>query len=438
MKNLLLNITYKCIANGFQLQRLIGFVILFALLKFNAVAAVFILSNLSDSVTTFGIFDYALSLGLLLTVPINTGLPGAYPYFILKAKETDLESVFPFHGWLLSTSFLVIYLLTMLLGVQLPVALSLAFLFAFVFALQILASVMLKSREHIFSALLFDAGFFILLNAYNAYVYYFNQPVNPTVLQWGSFIYLLILNLYFLKKANFLVSFKWLDYKRVVQFAYPLISTALLIVVLTGSARIAIENWIGMEAVGIYGLYFRLSAIVVLFHQIVNIAFFKRIYSGNPANLDKWFQIFLIFIAFVSFFLAASVPHLFLPYLDILKRTWSEYSSLYLILVFQMLFWICLALFENVIYREKLSSSCNKGFIVVFAFSFILLCLVHATGLLNLQLLAAINVLALFFACEWQMNLLGKHKIAFPKSRQLMRFYLLLFLFFISYLNLSI
>jgi hypothetical protein len=438
MKNLLLNISYKYFADGFQLQRLIGFTIFFALLKFNAVAAVFILSNLSDSVATFGIFDYALSLGLLLTVPINTGMPGAYPYFILKAKEADLESVFPFHGWLLSTSFLVIYILTLLLGIQLPIAFSLAFLFAFVFALQILASVMLKSKEHIFSALLFDAGFFILLNAYNAYVYYFNQPVNAAVLQWGSFIYLIILNLYFLKKANFLTAFKWIDYKRVVQFAYPLISTASLIMVLTGSARIAIENWIGMEAVGIYGLYFRLAAIVVLFHQIVNIAFFKRIYSGNPANLDKWFQRFLMFIAFVSFFLAALVPHLFLPYLDILKETWENYSSLYLILVFQMLFWICLALFENVIYREKLSGSCNKGFIAVVVFSFIVLYLVYATGLLNLQLLAAINVLAIFFACEWQMNLLSKQNIAFPKSRQLMRFYFLLFVVFISYLNLSI
>ena len=108
---------------------------------------------------------------------------------------------------------------------------------------------------------------------------------------------------------------------KIVKFGLPLVAGSLLIIALTGSARILIERWIDLEAVGIYGLYFRLAAMVVMLHQIINIAFFKKIYTSEPAKLDQWFEYFLLFIIAVSIFIFITIPLLVIPYINIIKKT---------------------------------------------------------------------------------------------------------------------
>jgi len=300
-----------------------------------------------------------------------------------------------------------------------------------VFALQILAAVILKSNERIFTALVFEAGFFLLLNAYNLCLFLTGYDLQIEVLQNGIVIYLLLLNAYFFNKIDGIQKFDWTVYKRVLSFGRPLVTTALLVMMLTGAARIIIERLIDIETVGVYGLYFRMAALVVLFYQVVNIVFFKKIYTSKPQQLDRWFQGFLFFIVLVSVAIFVMVPLLVLPFVAVIKATWSEHYALYGVLVFQMFFWIALALFENIIYRENLSRRCNVAFSVLITLMLLSLFVVDCFSDLTVVMLAGINVLTLSLACEWQMYLMLNKNIHFPKTKRLLRFCVL---FFILYL----
>ena len=435
MKSLLLNLRMRHNISLANLQKIGLFAIVFGIVKINSVAAVFILANLSPSMATFGMIDYALALGLILAVPVNAGLTGAYPYFILKQKKTNYESVFFFHAWALSLLFLLCYGVLLLLGIDIPATLILTLIIMVVFALQIMASVILKSKEQIFTALFFDAGFFLLLNAYNLYLFLTGADLRIEVLQNCLLIYLLLLNTYFFSKMGKVRNFDWTIYKEVLSFGWPLVTSSLLIMVLTGSARIIIERFIGMEAVGIYGLYFRLAAMIVLLYQIVNIAFFKKIYTSNPRQLDRWFKGFLLYISLFSLAFFILVPIVILPFVKIIQTTWQTHQSLYGVLTFQIFFWIALALYENIIYRENLSRSCNVAFSTLIAVMLLVIFSIHYFHELSVVTLAGINTLALYFACEWQMHLMTNKKIHFPKTKRLLRFSAIVFTIYFGYLS---
>ncbi|MFK7808014.1 MAG: hypothetical protein AB8F74_09470 [Saprospiraceae bacterium] len=409
-----------------KLLRIIFFALVFGLVKINSVLAVFILSNFSPSIEIFGTIDYALALGIIICVPLNAGLPGAYPYFILKLKETVYESAFYFHGWILSSVFLAILLSCFFLPIPLSITAQLTILIAAIFCLQILASVMFKSHEKLFTALLFEAGFFLILNSYNLFLFFTNSEVAIAELKNWFIIYLVILNLYFTIHFFYSNKLKWKYYKSIIRFGFPLVTGSLLIIALTGSARIIIERWIDMKAVGIYGLYFRLAALVVLIHQILNIAFFKKIYTSEPQKLDLWFEYFLVFILAVSGLCFIAIPVLVMPFISIIKSTWSTYHSLYFVLIFQMFFWIVLALFENIIYREGLSSKCNPGLIGLFLIMLSGITLYHYIAILDLITLVSFNAITIYLSCEWQIYLLKKANLFFPKTKRLIRLTILL------------
>lgn len=427
MKSLLPNLGMQNNVSINVLRKIGLFGLVFGLVKINSVSSVFILANQSPSMAIFGMIDYALALGLILAVPANMGLTGAYPYFILNQKEKGFESIFFFHAWILSSVFLLFYGALLLFDVSIGTTVILTLVITVVFALQILASVMLKSKEQIFFALAFEAGFFLLLNAYNLYLFLAEAKLQVTVLQNCIVIYLLLLNFYFFDKIKSIRQVNWGTYRQILNFGWPLVTTALLIMLLTGSARIVIERFIGMEAVGIYGLYFRLAALVVLLYQVVNIVFFKKIYTSKPKELDRWFQVFLFFIALIGLVFFIAIPVVVLPFVEIIKNSWSLHSSLYAVLIFQMFFWIALALFENIIYRENLSRPCNTAlFFLLFVMLLILLVCHHCLGL-TVTILAGVNVFILYFACEWMMKLMTVKDIYFPRTKRLLRCGILIF-----------
>lgn len=53
------------------------FGLVFGLVKINSVSAVFVSASLSPSIEVFGLVDYALALGIILSIPLNAGLTGA-------------------------------------------------------------------------------------------------------------------------------------------------------------------------------------------------------------------------------------------------------------------------------------------------------------------------------------------------------------------------
>ena len=112
----------------------------------------------------FGILEYALAgVGMLLNAIVNFGVPGAYPYFILKKKNTEIKEGFSLHPLWLSLYFIInqiIYFTTDFYDIAIYMAINISF----IVANQLFYSVQLKSNEKIHKAVFLDAGLYILLS----------------------------------------------------------------------------------------------------------------------------------------------------------------------------------------------------------------------------------------------------------------------------------
>ena len=101
-----------------QVLLLALFGLMFGLVKINSVSAVFISASLSPSIEVFGLVDYALAVGIILSIPLNAGLTGAYPFFILKLKQIDDESLFFYHGLVVGLGYFIIQIICYLLNIN--------------------------------------------------------------------------------------------------------------------------------------------------------------------------------------------------------------------------------------------------------------------------------------------------------------------------------
>ena len=205
------------------------------------------------------------------------------------------------------------------------------------------------------------------------------------------------------------------NYHSVLAYSFPVLIGSLLIYFLTVSGRILIEFFLNdYELVGIYAFYFRLSAVIVMVHQVINIVFFKKMYQLNPKVLDHYFSICFggLYIISISAFVVA--PYI-LPYFsEFYETTKNAYKGVYFLLCSQMVFWIATALFSNIIDREKLANKNNKLFVILLiTFLFILWMLKSS---LSIELFTLIHMIVVFLASLIQIYSLTKKQIFFKKS----------------------
>ncbi|MEZ5041037.1 MAG: oligosaccharide flippase family protein [Saprospiraceae bacterium] len=412
-----------------QFLKLSGFSILFVFVKINAFTAALFLSNFVDNTADYGLFEYALSIGLIAAIPLNFGLQGAYPFFNLRLQKEGFKSVFYFHSLLVSSLLCLLFVINQWLFPFMPEKIAFALLIGGIIAMQVMLSAILKSHEVLSSAMLLDGGLFLVLNLYNLWLYVSGTSLDFALLAIAFSSYMLLLwGMHLLRFLNTRSDFSWSRYKEVLGFGKNLLLSSFLIICLTGSARIFIEYFLGMEQVGIYAFYFRFAAAVVMIHQVVNIVFFKKMYESSPAMLDKCFVVFLLFILLVGSILLFAVPLIFNGQLNLLDQTWRAYRELYVLLSFQMVFWICLALNENILYREQLSVKMNRWFLALLGLMTASIWLMARMDQLNVFNLTLINAICLALACEIQFMLLRKKQLPFTKTRILNIFFALLLL----------
>lgn len=403
-----------------KLGKMSGFSLVFAFVKLNAFTAVLFLSHFTESVAEYGLFEYALSVGLLASVILNAGQSNAYPFFTLK-KVKKRRKVFYLHGLLIGVLCLIAAFCTYLLEEN---AARYAFiaLISGIITLQALASSILKTHGKIYNAVFFDGGLFIILNACNLFLYLTNSRFNADILIIGFAIYLMVLILFFaFRFFKERADFQPRHYLETLSFGKNVLFSAFLIMTLTGSARILLEKTAGLEAVGFYGFYFRFAAITVMIHQVVNIVFFKEIYQYQAPKADRFFTAFIWSITGIGILLYFILPPLLVDHFTLLRESFSQSHSLYLGLTFQMIFWIAMALNENLIYREELASSMNRAFLPLVLLFIFLVFTVNSFFPINASLLVLINILILFLATEIQTYLLKKKHTPLPHLRTSLR-----------------
>ena len=83
------------------------FVLVFTLAKATVYFVPLLIADVLSG-THFGILEYALAgLGMIVNTVINLGVPGAYPYFILREKRLELQPSFKLHVLVLLIPFVI-------------------------------------------------------------------------------------------------------------------------------------------------------------------------------------------------------------------------------------------------------------------------------------------------------------------------------------------
>lgn len=363
----------------------------------------------------FGILEYALAgVGMLLNAIINFGVPGAYPYFILKKKNTEIKAGFSLHPLWLSFYFIInqiIYFTTDFYDIGIYMAINISF----IVANQLFYSIQLKSNEKIHKAVFLDAGLYILLGLF--VLGFFLDLLSLTIknISLGIFIYGLLYIVVAL--VNFIKVKKdeiFSKYKKIVRFSIHLLISSIFLFLLTVSGRVLAKNFFGYEEAGIYGFYYRLAAITVMIYQVASIRYFKELYTINLKKLDNYFSLFFIFIfifSLTAYFISPYViPYFSQYYVDTIK----ENNILFFIIFSQMTMWIGTALNSSIIDREGLAKKSNIYFFGLFILSILIIFILKP--LITLELMS-FGIYSLFFITNMvQYFTLYKKKIIFKRS----------------------
>jgi len=295
--------------------------------------------------------------------------------------------------------------------------------------MQTMMSTILKSHGKVLQAVFTDGLGLLITNIYVVSLLISGGQFSFDVLQTLHTIYLFVLMGIF--------GFNWWSpkndfttkrYGRAIVYARPVVIASILVIGLTGSARILAEFFFGVEAVGYYSFYLRFATLTVMLQQVFIVSFFKRIYQSDPAYLDKYFAGFIAFALAFSLLCFGAIPYLFWGKLTILTTSFYTYKTLYLTLCLHTVLWTAMALNENVIYREDLSLKMNILFGGIIALMLIMMFGMHYCGLLTLLNFTIINALALFTAVETQHFILHRYKqINFKNMNTMVRFSLIVF-----------
>lgn len=394
-------------------KRSLYFIVFFCLIKASSFVAPLLSSNVSGSLEAYGNFEFGLTFGLVASIIIDFGGNGGYPFFFFNRRIGEQEfPEFFFHYIPIATLFVLMLWLSHFFSLaQLKYEIGMVVTLAL--GMQTRLSAIFKTKNRVFLSVLADGMLFILINVYNAYLYITGNTFDLLQLFYVLGIYAAVLTLCYTAAFVYYKSqFSFSQYRSILKWGSRLVISAFLMISLTGSARIIAEHFIGTEAVGQYGFFFRLASFVVLLHQAINIFFFKNMYTASPEKLNKYFSVFLVSVAVIAIGVWLTAPVVLNNYLKLLQLYNSNDKLLFFVLSAHVFFWISIALYENVVYREDVAGQMNILFFVI-TLGFVLTCYsLYSSHNLDTITLAIVNVICLFCCTEAQYFCLKQKGIA--------------------------
>ncbi|WP_445386340.1 lipopolysaccharide biosynthesis protein [Robiginitalea sp. IMCC44478] len=372
-----------------------------------------LLADLLDQ-EVFGKLEYALAgLGFVLNAFINLGVPGGYPYFLLREKGVEVRKGFALHLVWLASLFFCNQLAFFVFGLQAEWYMS--FNVAFIIANQVFYSTRLKSHERSTMAIYFDSGIYLLLLVLFLLFYFQLLPVsletiNYVLLGYASVYMVAGLRSFIYTNKQAIFS----QYRRILKYSLNVMLGTFLIFLLTASGRILVEYFFSYEEVGVYAYYFRISAVSVMVYQMVAILYFRKLYTFPPKLLDRYYSWFFIMMGVLSLSVFYIAPYILNEFSVFFSNTYQDYKDVYFLLCFQMVMWIATALNSSIIDRENLAKKNNLWFLLLIIAGLIVLFFLK--GSLTTFLLVFVHMSVIFLAALIQYRTLKTKGILFKKS----------------------
>jgi O-antigen/teichoic acid export membrane protein len=389
--------------------------ILFSLAKSCVFFGPLLLSNLV-SLTTYGLFEYAIVVAGYISIFLS-GAITSYPYKIIKQRKVYLFPAYLVQFVVitaLGASFLLVsrFDLVKNVGVQWVICITLITLSS-----NFLGAIY-KTHSKAIRSVIFESILYIGVVIFCGAVYLFGFDVDTTLYYFFILLFISICSYFFISFRTYIrLDLKTIkSYFHLVRFNIPLLLTGFLVVLLTNSGRLIVDMAFSKDEVGMYSLYFRLSSGVFIIYQFINNLFLKKLYTIPKAGLDRMLFLLIIVLAGFNIALAIGLPPIIKDYVKLLED-YQKYRSLYLMISVQNIFWVAVAINENLIYRENLSKKINLKFILLLTIAFCLLFAGTRFFNLTLEQVVFFHIIIIFLGAEVQYRQLGKAEMHFPKVR---------------------
>jgi O-antigen/teichoic acid export membrane protein len=398
------------------------FLLAFGLSKACVFFAPLLLSN-TLSENDYGSIEFALNIGFIGSALIGLGVKSAYPYFKLKRQYKTLFEGFKFHYlYLLISNIILIFIVTLVANSP---EYLLSVLFVYTLSNQGLLSIIMKTDEKIITAVILDSLLYVFLLLAFLYMSIFTEASISIIIIFTS-CYAILYTLNALKNYKFLTTINYRKHNKLIKYGRNVLISGILILLIANSGRLLIEYLFDdKKLIGVFSFYFRMASFVLIFHQIVSIIYFKKIYTYDVSKLDGFLCKLMLCVVIFSIITFFVVPEIGRPYFKLFE-SFNEYKMIYMIFCFQMFYWILLANLESVIYRENLAFKMNIGLIFLLAMFLGLVLLFQKS--LNFNKAVFILYILIFSGCLLEFYTLFKYK----KIKLIKTFLLSLLVFLIS------
>lgn len=409
-----LNTTKNGIFQRISVKKLFLLVFVFVALKGLAFLSPLLVSDISRTPTDYGAFEYAFNIGTTLMGVLAMGLSASYAYFILKQGRKELIPAFHVHFVALAVLLLLCYIVAPSLAENIY---FLAVVTGVIMANQIMVSAILKVNGKNNLSIIADTGIYIILTALIAVLYVLEQSFDQVVWSVTLLMSLLLFTLlYHLKRCNGFRDISWGSVGELYKFGVLVVIASPLVFLVTNNTRIYVSHFMGMESVGYYSFFFRLSSVLLIVSRLIQILLFRRFFISEHEKLDRYLALTNIGLGGI---IVVSLLTFYSPLGEMFMEHFPEYINHAYILplcFFQVIFWIGTSFFEAILVREKLMKPFITLLLLVVVSLLATLQLFSMYSDLTLPILVVINTVFILILFVGQQFLLTRKKIFYRKT----------------------
>lgn len=268
-----------------RIVRVGSYVAGFGLARGAMFAAPLLAANLLP-LAAYGTLEIAQAVAALLALVLGLGLQGSVPLVLLRDEVSARWDTLLWMLICLAVAAGVMALLARALwrdGFSVYVLVPLG---VTVLVLQGLWAIWLKSQERGTGAVFLEAGFWIAALLGACAVAFLEAPlwaITAALVAYAAVLLSVTLHMYAAARAPFAAS----DLAENIRVGLPLMLTSSLTLLVSAAGRLVLGAISGIEAVGFYAILFRATTVPLVGHQLLIIAFFRRLFVWEAETLTR-------------------------------------------------------------------------------------------------------------------------------------------------------
>ena len=413
---------------------LIKLLIVFAFLKSLTFLSPLLVNEIIDSATEYGEFEYSMNLAQALTGVFAMGFPAAYAYFVITLKRINVKSIFHLHFSILSS---ILCLVSLLIPSLLSNIYFGSLIIGAAIANQVFLSSVLKLNNQNKIAVILDSSVFIILSVL-VILDYLNIITFTLNLFFGANLMLLFFTIiYHLKNIKGFEDININVVKEMYTYGMFIVICSPLLVLITASSRLYIDYFLSLEDVSLYSVFIRITSVIFILSRVFGIMLYRKMFAETHKKLDNYYSIILVIYLIIGAIIFLFLPNILFGRYEVFTNYYIQNSSLFLICLFQVIFWINTSLLEPIIQRENKVLQFILLLVIVFFLMISCLFLINQQGKLSLNFIVIVNTFAIFFLFCGQILIIKRQKIFYKKTFLMHMFTGFLFIITLLYENIT-